>query len=155
MTDTNPYKTALNKAMKLCSGREFCKSDIRKKAAGWGAGKEDIEKIINVLVKEKFIDENRYAAAYVKDKFNYNKWGRVKIAAGLKMKEIPHETIKQSLESIDPGDYIRSLESLISSQRKRIKAKNQFDLKGKLMRYGLSKGFESGLLYDILGEEIG
>jgi len=153
MNNQELYRIALNKAMKLCSVREFCINDIRGKAESWGVGKEEIEKIIALLLKEKFIDESRYAAAYVKDKFNYNKWGKVKISAGLKMKGIPAEIIRVSLDMIDNEKYREFLEKIISSHRKKIKAKNQYDLKAKLLRYGLSKGFESGLLYEILGEE--
>ena len=154
MSNPELYKAALNKAMKLCSEREFCTYDIIVKAETWGLGKDDAEKLIVQLKKEKFIDDRRYAAAYVKDKFNYNKWGKVKISAGLRMKGIPPEIVKDSLDTIDNKSYRELLERLISSHRKKIKAKNQYDLKAKLMRYGLSKGFESWLLYEILGEEI-
>ncbi len=154
MDNTVLYKTALNKAMKICSEREFCIKDLRAKTASWGVGREDTEKIIGVLLKEKFIDENRYSAAFVKDKFNYNKWGRLKIVAGLKMKGIPREIINKSLQVIDHEKYRQVLENLISAHRKKVKAKNEYDLKGKLMRYGLSKGFESGLLYEVLGEDM-
>lgn len=152
MSEKELFRTALSKAMKLCSGREFCKKDIREKASSWGVGPDDTAKIISMLVSEKFIDEHRYAAAYVRDKFNYNKWGKVKIAASLKMKGIPQEIIREAIDSLDADKYRQSLEALINSQRKRVKSKNLYDLKGKLMRYGLSKGFESGLLYEILGE---
>ncbi len=153
MNDTELFKAALNKAMKLCSAREFCANDIRGKTESWGIGKEGTEKIIDLLKKEKFIDERRYAAAYAKDKFNYNKWGKLKISAGLKMKGIPVDIIKDSLEMIDNEKYRELLGKLISSHRKKIKAKNQYDLKAKLMRYGISKGFESWMLYELLGEE--
>lgn len=153
MSDAELFRTALNKAMKLCSGREFCKKEIREKASSWGVSAENTEKIIDYLADEKFIDEHRYAAAYVRDKFTYNKWGKVKIASGLKMKGIPYELISEALDLLDNDKYRQCLENLISSQRKRVKSKNLYDLKGKLMRYGLSKGFESGLLYEILGEE--
>ncbi|HLN56799.1 MAG TPA: regulatory protein RecX [Bacteroidales bacterium] len=154
MSESPLFRTALSKAMKLCSGREFCKKDIREKASSWGVSQDDSEKIITLLVSEKFIDEHRYATAYVRDKFNYNKWGKVKIAAGLKMKGIPHETIREAIDSLDVDKYRQCLGDLINSQRKRVKSKNLYDLKGKLMRYGLSKGFESSLLYEILGEEF-
>ncbi|MGE5406381.1 MAG: regulatory protein RecX [Methanosarcina sp.] len=153
MSEKELFSIALNKAMRLCSGREFSKKDIREKASSWGVGTEDTEKIIGLLVSEKFIDEHRYAAAYARDKFNYNKWGKVKIAAGLKMKGIPHELIREAIDTLDYDKYRQCLEGLLTAQRKKVKSKNLYDLKGKLMRYGLSKGFESGLLYEILGEE--
>ena len=106
----------------------------------------------NTLIKENFINESRYAAAFVRDKFKYNKWGKVKIAAHLGAKKLPPDIISTALDSIDNEQYIRIVRGIIEGHRKTVKAKNQYDLKAKLLRYGLSKGFESSLLYDILND---
>jgi len=152
MEESPIYKTALNKAMAQCSRREYCCSDISNKLISWNVGEEDREKIITVLLKENFINEQRFANAFVKDKFNYNKWGKIKIAAHLKAKKIPGNTIKSALDSIDHDHYMKILKDLVSVHRRSVKAKNQYDMKAKLLRYGLSKGFESSLLYDIFNE---
>lgn len=150
MAESTLYKTALSKAMALCSKREYCIDDIRSKLSSWSIDESDANKIIMILIKENFINEKRYAEAFVKDKFRYNKWGKVKIRGGLKLKKIPCEIIKTALDSLDDETYRKTIEDLISAHRRTVKAKNQYDLKGKLLRYGLSKGFESDLLYDIL-----
>jgi regulatory protein len=150
MAENNLYTAALSKAMALCSRREYCIDDIRSKLHSWSVGENEIESIIVSLVKENFINENRYSEAFVKDKFRYNKWGKVKIRANLKMKKIPADVISSALNSIDHELYLKTLEELLTTHRRSVKAKNQYDLKGKLLRYGLSKGFESELLYDIL-----
>ncbi len=152
MSESTLYKTALNKAMAECSRREFCSEDIRNKLVEWGVENNDAEKIIGVLIREKFIDESRYASAFVRDKFRYNKWGKVKIAAHLRAKRLPSDVIKSALDSIEEELYNKFLRELIESHRRSVKAKNKFDMKAKLLRYGLSKGFESNLLYDILNE---
>jgi len=152
MGESAIYKTALNKAMAQCSRREYCCSDIRNKLISWNTGENDIDKIITVLLNENFINEQRFANAFVKDKFNYNKWGKIKISAHLKAKKIPGDIIKSALNSIDYDYYTKNLKDLISAHRKSVKAKNQYELKAKLLRYGLSKGFESNLLYDLLNE---
>jgi regulatory protein len=153
MSDDPLYKSAMHKAMALCSKKEYCRSEIQDKIYSWGLGKEDAGKIIGTLINEKFIDERRYSAAYARDKFNYNKWGKIKIASNLKQKKIPQELISEALNSIGTEPYRTMIENIISSQRRKIKAKNQYELKAKLLRYGLSKGFESGILYEILGEQ--
>lgn len=153
MSEIDLYRTALNKAMAMCSKRECCRQDILEKAASWGIGRTESEKIIDSLTKEKFIDEQRYASAFVRDKFNHNRWGKVKIAASLRMKGIPSDLIRESLELINNDEYRQTLEKLISVQRKKVKAGNQYELKGKLMRFALSRGFENWLIYEILGEE--
>jgi regulatory protein len=152
MAENNLFKSALSKAMNQCSGREYCCYDIREKLIVWGIAKNDSEKIISVLIKENFINETRYANAFVKDKFKYNKWGKVKIAAHLKSKQIPEHIVRSAIDSIDYGEYMNVLKNLIAIHKKSVKAKNQYDLKGKLLRYGLSKGFESSLLYEILND---
>jgi len=150
MADSALYKTVLSKVMAICSRSEHCINDIRSKLQSWGVSESDEERIINVLIRENFINETRYAEAYTRDKFRYNKWGKVKIRAGLKLKKIPGEIIKNALDSIDNDTYRKTIEELISGHRRSVKAKNQYELKGKLLRYGLSKGFESDLLYDLL-----
>jgi regulatory protein len=152
MGDSGIFKASLSRAMALCSKREYCRDDIYSKLQQWGAGENDCNKILRALVSEKFIDELRYSKAFAKDKFSYNKWGRIKIAANLRIKKIPPEIIKEALASIDNDKYLQILNDLISSHRKRIKARNQYELKGKLMRFALAKGFESGLIYDLLND---
>jgi regulatory protein len=152
MSENTLFKVALNKAMALCSHREFCSADLNGKLESWGVGNIDTEKIINILKKENFINESRYANAFVRDKFTYNKWGKIKIAAHLKIKKIPTDIIKMSLDSIDNEIYTKCIKELITNHRRAVKAKNQYDLKAKLLRYGLSKGFESSILYDILND---
>ena len=139
--------------MALCSGSEHCREDMKLKLAAWKVGEPDSERIINVLIRENFINEKRYAEAYVKDKFRHNKWGRIKIRAGLRLKKIPAELINAAIGSIDNETYTNSLREMISAHRKSVRAKNQYDLKGKLYRFGLSRGFESDLLYRILSAE--
>ncbi len=145
-------RIGLDKAMAQCSRREFCIDDIRSKLSLWGLEKDDIEKVIKTLIDERFIDESRYSAAFVRDKFKYNKWGRVKIASHLKSKKIPEETINEALKLIDNDQYINFLRGLLEGHRRTVKAKNKYDLKSKLLHYGLSKGYESSLLYDILND---
>jgi regulatory protein len=154
MSESTIYKTALSKAMALCSQREYCTDDIKLKIQSWSVSTTDSDRIISALIRENFINEKRYAEAFTKDKFRYNKWGKIKIRSCLKMKKIPGDIINQALASIDAELYKKTIEELLTAHRRSVKAKNQYDLKGKLLRYGLSKGFESGLLYDILSAEL-
>lgn len=152
MGENERYKSSLAKAMALCSKREYCTEDIRGKLRSWSVDSNETEKILNTLLKENFLNEVRFCEAFTRDKFRYNKWGKIKIAVHLKAKKIPYENIKAALELIDNELYISTLKELLFQKRKIITAKNQYELKGKLLRFGLSKGFESSLLYDILNE---
>ena len=152
MPDDTLFKTALNRAMALCSRREYCTEDISHKITAWGLDEKDSVKIIRILKDENFINETRYANAFVRDKFNYNKWGKIKIAIYLKRKRIPSQMIDAALKGIDDDLYKKTIKDLVFIHRKNIKAKNSYELKAKLLRYGLSKGYESSLLYDILDD---
>lgn len=152
MSEKALFKIAIEKAMAQCSRREYCSDDIRNKLSLWGVDNDDIGKILKILISDNFINEPRYATAFVRDKFKYNKWGKVKISAHLRGKKVPQDIISSALDSIDNNLYIKLLRELIEAHRKSVKAKNQYDLKAKLLRYGLSKGFESSLVYDILNE---
>jgi regulatory protein len=152
MSDKDLFKVSLEKSMAQCSQKELCSDDIRKKLSLWGVGNEDIDKIIDILKKENFINEDRYATAFVRDKFKYNKWGKVKIASHLRSKKLSAEIISSALSAIDGEQYIKFIRGLLEGHKRSVKAKNQYDLKAKLLRFGLSKGFESSILYDILNE---
>jgi regulatory protein len=154
MAENELFRVSLNKSMAQCSHKELCIEDIHKKLALWGVPDDDIDKITGILVKEKFIDEARYATAFVRDKFKYNKWGKVKIASHLKSKRIPSEIISQALGSIDHDQYVRFLQGLLQVHKRSVKARNQMDLKAKLLRFALSKGFESSLVYDVINEIV-
>ncbi|HNR42720.1 MAG TPA: regulatory protein RecX [Bacteroidales bacterium] len=152
MNKKNGLKTALNRAMALCASREYCSADIRSKLESWGICTTEAEKIISGLIREKFLDDSRYAHAFVRDKFKYNKWGRMKIAAGLRQKKIAEEIIRNALGEIDEARYMDMIRETLNLHRKSVRAKNQYELRGKLLRYGLSKGFENHFLYDILND---
>ena len=148
------YKTLLNKSMALCAGKEMCLSDMTLKLKSWGADDSVSSGILKQLTAEKFIDEERFALAFTRDKFRNNKWGKVKIAHCLKIKKIPGEIISLSLDLIDDETYLELIRQVMEAHRKKIKSKNQYDLKGKMLRFGLSKGFESHLLYDLLNNDL-
>ncbi len=138
--------------MAICAGTEHSGGEIRYKLSSWGVKSSDADEIIGILVKENFINDKRYTAAYIADKLRNNKWGRIKISSQLRLKGISDEIIRSSLNEVDDTQYIGMIREVIASYRKTVKAKNKYDLKGKLMRFGLSRGYESHLLYDILGD---
>lgn len=135
-------KEALSKCMAICSKAEKCISDIQKKLDTWDIPEEWSHRIIQVLIDEKFIDEGRYARLYVRDKFRFNKWGKIKISYMLKGKGLNPAVIKLALEEIDSHAYMETLNALIQSKSKRLKYKDEYDRKSKLIRFAQGRGFE-------------
>lgn len=155
MAENKEREEFLQRAMRVCSGREYCISDIRALLVRWGAGSgETCEWVIERLLSEKFIDENRYSRAFVLDHFRQDHWGRIKISMGLKQKKVAPEAIASGMEAIGEEEYLELLKKILADQRRKIKAKNRLDLKGKLLRYALAKGFESNLVYAAINEII-
>ncbi len=144
------FSTYYLKAAALCSRAEKCSSEISKKLAEWGASGDVVENVLKKLTEEKFIDDIRYSASFVKDKFRFNKWGRVKISYMLWQKGISSENIAQALQEIDETDYREALTKLLQEKAKKTTAKNPYDKKAKLLRFAQSHGFEGDLTYQVL-----
>ena len=106
----------LYKLAARCSVSEQCLSDIETKLAKYDLTEEEKTRIVRHLVEEKYVDDRRYAEAFVRDKYRFNKWGRIKIAQGLRMKGIDKETIDTAMEAIDEQEYIEILRDLIKSK---------------------------------------
>ncbi|MCD7900880.1 MAG: RecX family transcriptional regulator [Bacteroides sp.] len=138
MTDTE----ALNRITSYCATAEHCASEVVDKLKKWEIGEEEIERILAFLRKEKFIDEERYAASYITDKYLFAKWGKRKIYQMLLFKKIPNTIIQEKLNEIDKEEYLSILKKILDSKRKSIRAKNDYEFKAKLVRFALSRGFE-------------
>ena len=151
MTENKQRDELLQRAMRACSEREYCISDIAALLVRWGADSEEMRGwIIERLVKEKFIDERRYSRAFVLDHFRHSQWGKVKIGMALKQKRVDAAAISSGIEAIGEEEYLELLQKILSDQRRRIKSRSRTDLKGKLLRHALGKGFESHLVYDAI-----
>jgi len=147
------YNAALKRAAALCSKQEQCSSHIREKLKTWNVTDDDTEKIIELLKKEKFLDDQRYATFYVRDKFRFNGWGRIKLAVMLRQKGIPQVTIDEALDQIDQEHYFQLCHKLITEKSASLKEPNLFKRKGKLFRFAAQRGFESDLIHQILNME--
>jgi regulatory protein len=140
---TRDQDIAYDKAAFFCSKSEHCSFDIQEKLKSWGLNSTDSQVVIEKLIAEKYIDDERYARAYAKDKSRFNKWGKQKIAFMLRNKKIAPEVITLALEEIEDDGYTEQLLKLLTDKAKTIKYANKFDKRNKLMRFALSRGFEA------------
>ena len=146
------YKEALSYTMDLCSRQEKCSSEIREKLKKFKVQKAAVEKVLQTLKKEGFIDESRYAGMFVRDKLRINRWGKIKIQYMLSAKRIPDEIICEAMEGIDDQNYLEILKEELSKKQKSVKAENPFEVRNKLARFAQQRGFESGLIFQVLDE---
>jgi len=140
------YSSALSKMQFICSRQEKCCSDIRKKLESWSLSYDDQDNIIQSLKDDKFIDEKRYTGFYVRDKYKFNKWGRIKISHHLKQKQIPEYIIMEAFDTISEELYEENLAEILSSKMRSTREEDPFKLKAKLYRFAQSRGFESNLI---------
>ena len=140
---TNISETeALSRVASYCSTAEYCRAEISEKLQRWGLPYDAVDRILNHLEDEKYIDEERFCRAFVNDKYRFAKWGKVKIAQALQLKKIPRNVYWRYLNGIDEEEYLSILKGLLTTKRKSIHAENEFDRNGKLIRFALSRGFE-------------
>ena len=153
------YSEALAFAAAFCSSAEHCKSEVLDKTARFELSADEQTKLVLRLEQENFLDERRYVKAFVKDRFRFNKWGRIKIRYMLRQKGIPSVLADEGVESIPEDEYLEMLLSLLRQKRPSIKSKSDYELRGKMLRFGSGRGFEPSLIaqclkrMDIEGEE--
>ena len=155
MTGDLNYRQALTKAMAMCSQSERCRFDIVTKLRQWELSEDEIAEAVDYLVKEHFLDEERFVRFYVNDKLRFNKWGKVKLTYMLRQKQIPENIIRESLDQINDDLYLKTLRNLIISKVKSIKGNSDYERKGKLAVFAQSHGFEAEFAFRIAGELIG
>jgi regulatory protein len=146
------YERALQRAAGLCSRQEQCSSNIREKLQNWNVSDEDSEKIIQKLTTEKFLDDERYAGFYAKDKHRFNSWGKIKITHMLRQKRIGEEQIENALSQIDEQDWFLCCLKIIRQKSASLKEENDFTRRGKLFKFAAGRGFEPDLIYRALDQ---
>lgn len=147
------FEQALVKASEICARQEKCIFDIEKKLKSWGVEEPLASKVIDQLIKEKFIDEQRYVTYYVRDKFRFNGWGKIKIKWQLKAKNIIGTPVDEALAKISDEEYKDALAQLLIKKRRNLKGDNKYKIKASLIRHAASRGFEPNLIYQLLESE--
>lgn len=140
--NTITEEAALSKVAAYCSTAEHCRAEVSEKLQKWGIDYNAIERILLRLEDEKYVDDERYCRAFIKDKFRFAKWGKMKIGQALYMKKIPADVAWRNLNEIDQEEYLTVLRGLLVAKRKSVRAKDDYELNGKLIRFALSRGFE-------------
>ncbi len=137
----------------LCSRREYCRSDVMKKAvAALDGDQSEAARIVDILVEERYVDDLRYASAFARDKSSISGWGRVKISHMLSAKGISRDIIKEALEEIDEEKASSRLDKLLQSKARSLKDDPQAKL--KLLRFVLGRGYGYDEVKDIVDELI-
>ena len=129
------------KAEVYCSAAERCPSEVEKKLNQWGGSPEVVESVMLHLFKERYLDTARYCCAFVRDKYRFNQWGRMKILQALRMKQLPADDIEVGMGQIDDEEYHSVLSSLLKQKARSVKSANTYERNNKLIRFAAGRGF--------------
>lgn len=143
------FLDAKNKIEAWCAYRDRCHSEVYEKLKGFGLDDEDTNALIAHLIEYDFLNEQRFADSFVSGRFRIKKWGKNKIIAHLKQKNIPKVCIESALKTINEEEYLHHLESLAQKKWEASKG-TPFEKKVKTQRYLISKGYEYDLVYETL-----
>jgi regulatory protein len=141
---------AHEKLTTFCAYQERCPWDVRKKLAEKGIDGEKAEKLIQEMIVEEYVDEERYARSFCRGKFRIKKWGKSRIQRELKMRQVPEKIIKLALTEIDPVEYYDVLLNEVEKKLESTKEADLFKKKYKVSQYLMSRGFE----YDLIKEAL-
>jgi regulatory protein len=142
----------LDKMAKYCAYQERCVKDVRDKLKTFDIPEEDKTKILDYLLDNRFVNDERYAKAFVRGKVNQSGWGINKIRFHLIQKGIDKDIIDEALVQTDEEAYRQRLIEILKTKAKTVKADSDFEKKRKLAAYAMQKGFEGPLVWEVVKE---
>lgn len=141
---------ALDKLQRYCAYQDRCHLEVRTKLLDLGIYGDDLEEVIVELIRENFLNEERFARSYARGKFRMKRWGRNRIKRELKFRQISAYCLRKAMEEIDEDEYQEVLTTILTKKIASTKAANDFLRKSKAGAYAISRGYEPGLVWEII-----
>jgi regulatory protein len=149
MTEDQDY--ILGKVRGFCAYQERCISEVAGKLREWKVGQKRAEKVIEQLILEDYLNEERFARSFAGGKFRINHWGKTKIIYELEKKQVPDLIIQIGLEEIDDEEYTETLKEILQRKNRELRETDPFKRKQKLIAYCIQKGYHYGLVKQLVG----
>ncbi|MDD7171569.1 MAG: regulatory protein RecX [Prevotella sp.] len=130
----------------LCAQAEHCEYEMQEKMRRWEIADDAQARVIQRLITERYVDDERFARAFANDKVKYNKWGRRKVEQAMWLKHIAEDIRQRVLDSIDDEEYIAILRPLLQQKRRSVKAHNDYELRQKLIKFAIGRGFTMDII---------
>ena len=134
----------------LCAKAEHCQWEMLEKMRRWELADDAQARVMERLVKERYVDDERYARAFVLDKIRYNKWGQRKVEQALWQKHIDDDIRQRVLSEVDDEEYLSILRPLLKQKRRSVKASSDYEMNQKLIRFALGRGFRFDIIRQCL-----
>ncbi len=130
----------------LCAQAEHCEYEMQEKMRRWEIADDAQARVMQRLITERYVDDERFARAFANDKVKYNKWGRRKVEQAMWLKHIAEDIRQRVLDSIDDEEYIAILRQLLQQKRRSVKARNDYELRQKLIKFAIGRGFTMDII---------
>ena len=151
---TKTAEQALNALMRLCSKAEKSSGDALRLMYTWGVPIAQRQGVLQKLIELRFIDDARYAEAYTREKSAIAGWGARKIAQHLYQKGIAKEIVERTIATLEGGDQRAMLEKRLQRKLPSVKATNDYELRGKLLRYALGLGYDYDMVISVIDKVV-
>ena len=135
-----------------CAYQERCQTEVRDKLYEYGLSSYDVESLVTAMILEGFVNEERFAKAFVRGKFRIKKWGRVRIVKELKFRVPSDNLIRMALKEIDEQEYWDTLIYLAEKKLEGMKETDSYKRKMKLYQFLVYKGYESDLVQQAIDD---
>jgi len=145
---------ALSRLQNLCSAQEKCTGDIIEKLRKWNICNEEGKIILEKLIRDRFVDDQRFAGFFVKDKQNINKWGKEKIRYALMRKNLSREVIDDALSSLPKENFEESLKELLSRKSRELGKYESYEKRNRLIRFAIQRGFDYDLIFRLVDQYV-
>ena len=142
----------LSKVRSFCAYQERCISEVVGKLKSWKVSQKHAEKIIEQLIREDYLNEERFARSFAGGKFRNNHWGKTRIIFELEKRQVPDLIIQIGLEEIDDDEYEETLNDLLTRKNREIQEADPLKRKQKLIAFGMQKGYHYGLVKQAVGK---
>lgn len=141
----------LQKLTALCARGEHCQQEMLDKMRRWDVAEDVQAEVMAYIISEKYVDDARYARFFINDKVKFNRWGRRKVEMALRMKRIDESIYRPLLDEMDDtADYVETLIALLRNKVKVTKGRSGYEIRMKLIRFALSRGFTMDVIDEAL-----
>lgn len=140
------YEQVFQRLSALCARGEHCQYEMTEKMRQWDVDEQTQARLMARLVGERYIDDKRYAHAYVRDKIRYSHWGRRKVEQGLWQKHIDADIIEEALGEVDDSEYLEVLRPLLRQKARSTTGKSDYERRMKLMKWAAGRGFTMDII---------
>lgn len=139
---SNTFEEIKQKMVNYCVYQDRCHQEVEQKMRDFLLIPEAKDEIFLYLIKENYINEERFTRSYIRGKFNIKNWGRMKIRLHLKQKGISEKLISKCMDEIDEDEYLKTIRKIWESYYSKQRGLKEYQKKSKTIKYLMSRGFE-------------